>query len=121
MPVDVDNQTMTQVVLGGAAGLSLIVWAALVLVPAWTSFSKVWERLETGSQSAFPTVTGPIFEFGVADAILQMWAAYLAEREDALGDRLGCATPREALSAHEIFHAALESGASRSVVSLTDR
>jgi hypothetical protein len=45
MPVDVDNQTLTQVVLAGAAGLSLIVWAALVLVPAWTSFSKLWERL----------------------------------------------------------------------------
>ena len=82
---------------------------------------QVWERLETGSQSAFPTVTGPIFEFGFADAILQMWAAYLAEREDALGDRLGCATPLEALSAHQIFDAALESGASRSVVSLTAR
>ena len=41
---------------------------------------QVWERLEAGSQSAFPTVTGPIFEFGFADAILQMWAAFLAER-----------------------------------------
>ena len=37
--------------------------------------------------------TGPIFEFGFSDAILQMWAAFLAEREGALGDRLGCVTP----------------------------
>ena len=81
---------------------------------------QVWERLETGSQSAFPTVTGPIFEFGFSDAILQMWAAYLAEREGSLGDRLGCVTPHEALAAHEIFHAALESGASQSVVTLPD-
>jgi predicted dehydrogenase len=82
---------------------------------------QLWERLETGSQSAFPTVTGPIFEFGFSDAILQMWAAYLAERAGALGDRLGCVTPQEALAAHEIFHAALESGASDSVVTLTAR
>ena len=82
---------------------------------------QVWERLETGSQSAFPTVTGPIFEFGFSDAILQMWAAYLAERDGALGDRLGCATPQEALAAHQIFGAALESGSSGSVVSLTGR
>jgi hypothetical protein len=41
----VSNQTWTYVVAGAAAGLSLIAWAALVLVPAWTSFSKLWERL----------------------------------------------------------------------------
>jgi predicted dehydrogenase len=79
---------------------------------------QLWERLETGSQSAFPTVTGPIFEFGFSDAILQMWAAYLAEREGALDDRLGCVTPHEVLLAHEIVHAAQESGVSRAVVAL---
>jgi hypothetical protein len=73
---------------------------------------QVWERLETGSQSAFATVTGPIFEFGFSDAILQMWAAYLAEREGALGDRLGCVTPGEALAAHEVLAAAQASGRS---------
>jgi hypothetical protein len=39
------NETWTYVALGAAGGLSLIVWVALVLVPAWTSFSRVWERL----------------------------------------------------------------------------
>ena len=73
---------------------------------------QVWERLETGSQSAFATATGAIFEFGFSDAILQMWAAYLAEREGALGDRLGCVTPAEALAAHEVLAAAQASGAS---------
>jgi predicted dehydrogenase len=73
---------------------------------------QVWERLETGSQSAFPTVTGPIFEFGFSDAILQMWAAYLAERDGALGDRLGCVTPAEALASHELWDAALRSAES---------
>ncbi|HEX7299903.1 MAG TPA: Gfo/Idh/MocA family oxidoreductase [Solirubrobacteraceae bacterium] len=70
---------------------------------------QVWERFEVGSQSVFPTVSGPIFEFGFEDAILQMWAAYLAERAGALGDRFGCATPREALDSHHIFAAALRS------------
>jgi predicted dehydrogenase len=71
-----------------------------------------WERIETGSQSAFATVTGPIFEFGFSDAILQMWAAFLAERADALGDRLGCVTPEEALTGHELWDAALRSAVS---------
>ena len=75
---------------------------------------QLWERLEVGSQSAFPTITGPIFEFGFADAILQMWAAFLAERAGALDGKFGCATPREALDAHRIFGAALRSGQTRS-------
>jgi predicted dehydrogenase len=71
---------------------------------------QVWERLEVGSQSVFPTITGGIFEFGFADAVLQMWAAFLAEREGALDGRFGCATPEEALDGHRIFAAALRSG-----------
>ncbi|HYY73386.1 MAG TPA: Gfo/Idh/MocA family oxidoreductase [Solirubrobacterales bacterium] len=72
---------------------------------------QVWERLEVGSQSVFPTITGGIFKFGFPDAVLQMWAAFLAERADALGERFGCATPEEALESHRIFAAALRSAA----------
>jgi hypothetical protein len=39
------NETWTYIALGSAGGLSLITWVALVLVPAWTSFSRVWERV----------------------------------------------------------------------------
>lgn len=39
------NQTWTYIAVGSATGVSLIAWVALVLVPAWTSFSRVWERL----------------------------------------------------------------------------
>ena len=38
------NQTWTYIAIGSAAGVSLIAWIALVLVPAWTSYSRVWER-----------------------------------------------------------------------------
>ena len=70
---------------------------------------QVWEQIQPGHSSIWPTITGGIFEFGFPDALLQMWAAYLAEREGALGDRFGCATPAEALAAHEVFDAALRS------------
>jgi hypothetical protein len=39
------NQTWTYIAIGSAAGVSLIAWVALVLVPAWTSYSRIWERL----------------------------------------------------------------------------
>lgn len=73
---------------------------------------QVWQEVQVGSQSASPTVTGAIFEFGFADALLQMWAAYLAERAGALGDGFGCVTPQEALASHLVFDAALLSSAS---------
>ena len=72
----------------------------------------MWEHLETGSQSVFPTVTGGIFEFGFSDAVLQMWAAFLSERAGDLGDRFGCVTPEEALAAHRLLDAALRSAES---------
>ena len=39
------NQDVTYLVVAGAGALSLVAWITLVLVPAWTAYSKVWERL----------------------------------------------------------------------------
>ena len=71
---------------------------------------QIWEEVQPGNVSAWPVVSGAIFEFGFGDALLQMWASYLAEREGALNGRFGTATPAEALLAHRVFDAALRSG-----------
>jgi hypothetical protein len=39
------NQDVTYLVVAGAGALSLVVWIALVLVPAWTAYSRIWERV----------------------------------------------------------------------------
>lgn len=70
---------------------------------------QTWTEIQPGNVSAWPTVSGAIFEFGFADALLQMWASFLAEREGALGERFATATPAEALAAHRVFDAALRS------------
>lgn len=70
-----------------------------------------WRRIDLGYTSAFPTITGGIFEHGFPDCFLQMWASYLAERAGELGTRFGCVTPQEALRSHRLFAAALESHA----------
>ena len=72
---------------------------------------QVWQQIDAGSQSVWPTVTGPNFEFGFSDSILQMWAVFLAEREGELGDRFGCVTPQEAAATHGIYRAGIESNA----------
>ena len=57
----------------------------------------------------FKTVTGGIFEPGFPDILQQMLASFAAERAGALGTRFGCVTPDEAVGAHEVFAAALQS------------
>ncbi|NNC88993.1 MAG: Gfo/Idh/MocA family oxidoreductase [Akkermansiaceae bacterium] len=68
-----------------------------------------WSRTDLGFGTPFKTITGGIFEPGFPDILQQMWAAFLAERAGSLGERFGCARPAEAVAAHRVFAAALES------------
>lgn len=68
-----------------------------------------WKRTDLGFQMPFETITGGIFEAGFPDCFMQMFAAYVAEREGFLGSRFGCATPEEAVDSHRVFRAALVS------------
>jgi predicted dehydrogenase len=77
-----------------------------------------WEKTDLGFSTPFKTITGGIFEPGFPDILMQMWAAYLAERAGALNDRFGCATPEEAVASHEIWSAALSSHSQQQVVPL---
>jgi predicted dehydrogenase len=81
---------------------------------------QVWEEVQPGNVSTWPTISGAIFEFGFSDALLQMWAAYLAERAGQLGDRFGTATVAEALDAHRAFDAAIRSERSGRAELLSD-
>lgn len=77
-----------------------------------------WEKIDLGFGTPFKTITGGIFEPGFPDILMQMWAAFLAERAGVLGDRFGCATPDEAVAHHEIFAAALVSAERQAVETL---
>jgi len=80
---------------------------------------QAWTQIQPGNVSSWPVVSGAIFEFGFADALLQRWAAYLAERAGVLGDGFGTATPKEAYASHLVFDAALRSGRGNQVVTLS--
>lgn len=72
---------------------------------------QAWQVLDLGYQSAYPAITGPIFEFGFPDAILQMLAAFCDElvHRDAMRQPFGCATPAETAQHHRVLTAALDS------------
>jgi predicted dehydrogenase len=77
-----------------------------------TSYGKEqgWTKIDTGSQSAIPTTTGGIFEFGFSDAFQQMIGAFIHEISGNDSDHpFKNVTPEETAWSHELFTAALES------------
>jgi predicted dehydrogenase len=85
---------------------------------------QAWQVQDTGYASAYPAITGGIFEFGFPDAILQMWAAYcdeLVNGRESMAQAFYCATPVEASWSHELFTAALASQASGETVAVSYR
>jgi predicted dehydrogenase len=86
-------------------------------MPYSSGAAQAWHDLDVGYDTAYPTITGNIFEFGLGDAILQMWAAFC---DEVAGNtpRFQCATVLEAASSHKLFTAALESQHASSVVAL---
>jgi len=81
---------------------------------------QAWQQIDMGHETAFKSITGGIFEFGFSDAVLQMWAAFLAEMTagEPASRFAGCATPEEVLLTHRLFTAALESHRCGTVVAL---
>ena len=80
---------------------------------------QAWQTLDLGYETAYPTITGGIFEFGFSDSLLQMWAAFLdqvAHGRDGMRQPFYCATPEETYLHHVVLTAALESGRQGKVV-----
>lgn len=71
-----------------------------------------WTVTDLGYETAYPTITGGIFEFGFSDGLLQMWAAFcdqLTNGRDNMQQPFYCATPTETNQHHKILTAALKS------------
>jgi predicted dehydrogenase len=88
----------------------------------YTGGEQAWQRVEMGHEVVFASITPEVFQFGVSDAILQMWAAFLHELHQGERPALfaGCPTPEESVVWHKLFTAALESQSRGSTVPLAD-
>jgi predicted dehydrogenase len=78
---------------------------------------QAWADINVGYKPMIPAITGPIFEFGFTDALLQMWAAYMAEM-DGQEIFFNCFTPEETVLSHKVYTAALESHKSGKVIGI---
>lgn len=79
-----------------------------------------WRRIDMGHEVTYRSITSPLFQFGVPDAILQMWAAFLyeLERGDVPSPFARCVTPHESVVWHRLFTAALQSHETGTTVSI---
>ncbi len=79
-----------------------------------------WRTVDMGSTVAFESVTPPIHQFGMSDAILQMWGAFVWElQQNKPRSRFsGCMRPDETAACHRLFTAALESHEKNTTVTL---
>ncbi|MBC8011069.1 MAG: hypothetical protein H7067_13350 [Burkholderiales bacterium] len=105
-------------ILGADAGVRYSTKLPKTLLTYARGKEQAWSATDLGFAMPFKTITGGIFEPGFPDILMQMWAAYLAERAGHLGDRFGCATPAEAVAHHELWAAALRSHAGQTIVAL---
>jgi predicted dehydrogenase len=78
---------------------------------------QAWADLDIGYKPMIPVITGPIFEFGFTDAILQMWGTFMLELDGQQVD-FGCFTPEETVLSHDLQTASLRSHATRSAIDL---
>ncbi len=79
-----------------------------------------WRSIDMGHEVAYPSITPRIHQFGLCDALLQMWGAYLHELDGGqLPTRFaGCARPDETAVFHKLFSGALLSHAKSTSVHL---
>jgi predicted dehydrogenase len=82
---------------------------------------QAWQHIDLGYESAYPTITGAILEFGFSDSLLQMWAAFcdqVANGRDHMKQPFYCVTPQETYDHHRVLTAALEAGKTHRVVAI---
>jgi predicted dehydrogenase len=92
-------------------------------LPYTAGGEQEWHVIDMPYQSAYETITGPIFEFGFSDALLQMWAAFcdeVAHGRDGMRQALYCVTPQETRQSHQLFTAALVSQKSGQTIVLDE-
>ena len=94
---------------------------SLFTMPYSPGGPQAWHVEDVGYTSAYPAITGGIFEFGFPDSMLQMWAAFCDEfvnGRDGMRQPFYCATSQEAARSHDLFTAALDSEKTGQTVSL---
>jgi hypothetical protein len=66
----VTDTQKTYAIVGAAVVIGLVVWVALVLVPAWGSYSRLWDRVLATVLSIYVLAAFVLLGAGVGGVIL---------------------------------------------------
>jgi hypothetical protein len=66
----VSDLSVTEIALGAGAIVALIAYVALILIPAWTSYGRWWERFAASFMSLFILVTLAGMGVGIGAALV---------------------------------------------------
>jgi hypothetical protein len=68
------SNTAVTYLVGACAGVfSLAAYAAWVLVPAWTAYSRTWERVAAAVLSLYVLLTFVAVGIGIGAAVIWFW------------------------------------------------
>jgi len=86
----------------------------------YTGGEQRWQNISVGYEVPFKSITHNIFQFGITDSILQMWAGFLYEfdKGEPFTRFSGCLIPQETAIWHRLFTAALKSHKTGATVDL---
>ncbi|HVW16975.1 MAG TPA: hypothetical protein VHB30_01890 [Solirubrobacteraceae bacterium] len=65
------NQSLTYLVAGACGLLALVAYATLILVPAWTAYTRLWERVVAAFLSLYALAAFVVL--GVGGGLLVVW------------------------------------------------
>jgi hypothetical protein len=65
--------SLTEIAIGAGALISLVAYAVLIVVPAWTSYGRIWERIAASLLTLFMLATLVGVGAGIGAAIVWSW------------------------------------------------
>ena len=70
--MDLSNPGTTEIVVALAGPLALAAYVGLILIPAWTSYGRLWERFAAGFLTLY--IFGAMLGIGVAIGLGIIWS-----------------------------------------------
>ena len=70
---EMSRTTINELAIAGAGVFGLALYAGLILVPAWTSYTRLWERVAAGILSLYVLALLVGIGAGAALAVVYYW------------------------------------------------
>jgi hypothetical protein len=74
---DLLHLSVTQIALGAGGLIALAAYVSLIVVPAWTSYGRWWERIGASFMTLFMLATLVGIGVGIGAAIVWSWDQWL--------------------------------------------